>query len=286
MRVHKFQKGDVQFVSLEEANKVHPLKNEFPKEHQLAALLAHREHGATEDNVEIGFNYLYAEINGNKILIDAGKGMGQLVEALKIAGIDPMEIDYLIITHGDNDHMGGIHHFTKSTVVMPDAAYKIWVNEESRNELIGNAHKALVRIFPEKMMALGNAAKVEFATEVLSSLGSRLLLVQDEDEFIKGVKLFPTPGHREDHYAVEIKTGEDEDDKIIVLADAIRHGFQMKYNTLNTYFDSIPEEWTSTLKNIAARDPEKKFVYFGTHITFPGLLKYNEKGLLVKWENI
>lgn len=282
MRFHKFKIGELNCVSLEEANKSIPLIKEFSEEHRKQALSAHKEHGALDDKVEIGFNYLFVEVMGKKILIDSGRGMGKLVEVLKEAGISPDEIDYLIITHGDNDHMGGIHHFTKSTVVMPDAAYKIWVNEESRNELIGNAHKALVRIFPEEMMALGNAAKVEFATETLGSLGSRLLLVQDEEEFIEGVKLFPTPGHREDHYAVEIKVGEET---IIVLADALRHGFQMKYNTLNTYYDSIAENWTKTLKNISARDPEKKFIYFGTHITFPGLLKYDDKGLLVSLWN-
>ncbi len=278
MRHYKFKIGELNCVSLEEGNATIPIVKEFSEEKHQSVLAAHKEHGSKLDTVEIGFNYLLLQCDGKNVLIDCGKGQGVLVANLEEIGIAPSDIDYLIITHGDGDHIGGLHHFEHAKIVMAQNAYDIWMDDARREQLKQGAFDALVRIFPADKISGSNSGKENFAKEVIPSLGERLILVKNEEEFLPGIKMFATPGHREDHYAIEIKSGAHT---LVCLADAIRHGFQLKYPELSSLYDSYDKDWSSSISIIKRRDVDKEFVYFGTHVAFPGLLSYDANGHLV-----
>ena len=53
---------------------------------------------------------LYIETSGKKILFDSGTSGLFMENAIKM-GIDISKIDYAIISHGHNDHGGGLERF-------------------------------------------------------------------------------------------------------------------------------------------------------------------------------
>lgn len=73
-------------------------------------------------------NCTYIEINGKKILIDAGKSARTLVSALAQISVSPDEINAIFITHEHNDHVAALRtlsHKHKIPVhIMLDSAKK------------------------------------------------------------------------------------------------------------------------------------------------------------------
>lgn len=79
----------------------------------------------------------YIEEDGKKILFDTGQGGNFIINANKL-GIDLSEIEFLIISHGHYDHIGGLHAFLKvnrkaKIILKKQALYPKYKN----NEFIG-----------------------------------------------------------------------------------------------------------------------------------------------------
>ena len=58
-------------------------------------------------------NVTYIEDENTKILIDIGMRSCYVEKELKKFGIEPKQIDAILITHTHKDHTLGIHTFTK-----------------------------------------------------------------------------------------------------------------------------------------------------------------------------
>jgi glyoxylase-like metal-dependent hydrolase (beta-lactamase superfamily II) len=66
---------------------------------------------------DLGPTWNYVVMADQPFLIDSGKyGQGRhLVAMMKLAGIDPQELDYVLISHGHEDHDGGLAELVKIT---------------------------------------------------------------------------------------------------------------------------------------------------------------------------
>ncbi len=66
------------------------------------------------DQYTLTCNVFYVDTGKHKILVDTGVGsefgetLGQTVSNLRLAGVEPKEIDAVILTHAHPDHIGGI----------------------------------------------------------------------------------------------------------------------------------------------------------------------------------
>jgi phosphoribosyl 1,2-cyclic phosphodiesterase len=58
-------------------------------------------------------NATYIETNNYKILVDAGRNAKYLAECLETIGVNPSEIDYVLISHEHKDHVSALPVFVK-----------------------------------------------------------------------------------------------------------------------------------------------------------------------------
>lgn len=275
-RSHRFTVGTLSCATLFDGSRTMPLRAAFPAvpEATFQAVVSAENYPA---EVTGGFNILYVEHEGKHCLIDTGLGSGELLASLGDIGLEPEAIDTVIITHHDGDHIGGLNDFPNAEVVMAKKAWELWTNDESRQGMVGEFIK-LFRELSSDEREQRAAAREKHGAETLPSLKDRIRLVEPE-KVLKGVQLIYAPGHRSDHYAVEITSG---DETLIHVADSIRHPVQANY-AWASFIDSYPEQIIKTNQMLLKRIVEKKALVFGMHFPFPALARVAEQNGRRSW---
>ena len=138
---YHFMVGSINCVAICDGTEVVPIETVFkdaPAELVKKALL---EGGYPTEESTVYFNCLFMQAGPQRILIDAGWGKGvgrrggELPERLQEEGISPADIDTMILTHGDIDHIGGILTgdnqlaFPNAGYIMLKEAWDFWTNQ-------------------------------------------------------------------------------------------------------------------------------------------------------------
>ena len=205
--------GDVEVVSLIDGIARRPLGEEFVKNAPLAevrALLASQ--GLPSDYIDVPFTPFLVVAGGRKMLMDTGLGdfggpnAGKLAENLRAAGVQPSEIDTVLIIHFHGDHINGIRNkagellFPKAKVLVPAPELAFWMDdarmaaapqgmkgafENVRRTFNGMSSDMLVRFNPGDEVAPGVQSVAAFGHTPghtlfeVSSAGQRFVYVAD-----------------------------------------------------------------------------------------------------------
>jgi N-acyl homoserine lactone hydrolase len=137
-------------------------------------------------------------VDGRYALFDTG-GWGDrptLLTRLKALGVDPHQVDLVVLSHLHFDHVGNVECFPQAEVIL-HAAELAYYREHAHRDL------ALPVFQIEGMLARAN-----------------ITVVEGEPEVMPGVRLIQTPGHTGGHCSLVLTV----DGKRVVLAqDAIKH---------------------------------------------------------------
>ena len=72
------------------------------------------------------------------LLVDAGFSAARLRDKMKSAGVEPDELDAILLTHEHADHMKGVHQFTRKHAVRVYATrHTTMCVQEKRRRLLG-----------------------------------------------------------------------------------------------------------------------------------------------------
>lgn len=138
----KAKVGDAEVISLIDGIARRPLGEEFVKNAPLAevrALLASQ--GLPTDYIDVPFTPFLAVVGNRRILMDTGLGefggatTGKLLEHLRAAGLQPTDIDTVLITHYHGDHINGLRNkageyvFPKAKVMVPAPEHAFWMDD-------------------------------------------------------------------------------------------------------------------------------------------------------------
>ena len=108
------------------------------------------------------FCSLYSGSSGNcsliqtdttKILVDAGESCKKIADSLEVLGINPSNIDAIIITHEHSDHTKGLGNFSKRFNVPVYANIETWNAMPKQREKISEDN---VKIFEFKKFKIGD----------------------------------------------------------------------------------------------------------------------------------
>ncbi|HZU77286.1 MAG TPA: MBL fold metallo-hydrolase [Dehalococcoidia bacterium] len=223
----------------------------------------------TEKNLTaVPLNVLVVRSSGRTVIVDTGVGnklderqrtvffpgdYGHLLRRLKRIGVQPEDVDAVVNTHLHFDHCGwntaNLHGVPLPT--FPRATYYI-----ARGEYQAATHpneRTRPTYIPENFVPLEESG--------------RLALVEGEQEIAPGVRVFPTPGHTEDHQSVAVRSGGEW---ALYTGDLAQHAVQLERDAWIAAFDVLPLVSLQTKKDVLGRALRERALVFSPHAVFPG----------------
>ena len=93
---------------------------EFIPDSKIVTRLSKPQHSFLSEH---GFSAL-VEVGDKKILVDAGATGVAVSHNLKLLGLKPEDISVVVLSHGHNDHSGGLSRIPAKIIAHPDAFFK------------------------------------------------------------------------------------------------------------------------------------------------------------------
>lgn len=110
---HRFEIGAFACVALNDGQFTYSVEQYFPTAPRDLVARALSEAGEADDTIPSPFTCLFVDTGEARVLVDTGAGpltpdLGRLPEGLSAVGIQPADVDVVLITHGHPDHIGGL----------------------------------------------------------------------------------------------------------------------------------------------------------------------------------
>jgi len=163
---------------------------------------------------------------------------GELLTSLRRAGLEPEDIDAVLISHMHPDHLGWVvtERTGVAAPVFPNARFHLGAREWEYWNSGPEAHT--------------HKAPAEVQMQVIAD---RLHLMPDGDGPVPGVTAMGTPGHTPGHMSFVVSGGSE---RAIVLGDAIHCPVEIGAPQLDFVFDVDPGA-ARRAKEAIARELEK-----------------------------
>ena len=232
-----------------------------------------REHRLPPDGMLSSyFNNLLVQTGEYNLLMDAGVGQwifpggSALVERLADEGISPTEIDRIVLTHTDADHVGGLLtadgelQFPNARYILPKAIAEYWTD-------------------PAVVASLDEESAV-FPRKIFPAIRDRSQVAPEGDEFLPGFRLHKAPGHRAGHTALEITS---DGETLLHLADTIGHPLLLEVPDWEWTYDENPEQSRQDKQALLSLAVERQALVFAAHMPFPGIGHIVKMGDGWKW---
>jgi glyoxylase-like metal-dependent hydrolase (beta-lactamase superfamily II) len=270
---YHFKVGSIHCVAICDGTEVVPIDTVFkdaPAELVKNALI---KGGYPTGESTVYFNCLFMQAGQQRILIDAGWGKGvgrrggELPDRLQDEGFSPADIDTIILTHGDIDHIGGILTgdnqlaFPNAGYIMLKEAWDFWTNQ------------ALIARWPEFLTYFGR--------KVLPVMRERVKIVEAGVEFLPGFQLIPACGHRPGHAALAVTS---QGEYFIHLADTVGHPILMEHPEWHWYADFAFEQAEKDKFHVLNQAVAQHALVFGPHLPFPGVGRVAPLGVEWRWQ--
>jgi glyoxylase-like metal-dependent hydrolase (beta-lactamase superfamily II) len=283
----RFRVGEFECVSVSDGGLNYPLQSLFsnvPLERVEEAL---RQLDLPTSQVMTPYTCLYIDTGEHRVLVDTGAGdlgahaaqvfpgldhstsaTGLLLENLRHSGVEPSEIDTVVITHAHPDHVGGTLNET-GELVFPNAHYYISGEEWD----FWNSDAATTKAPP---------FMVDAARRNLRPLEDRLTFIGDASEAVPGVRAIATPGHTPGHIALSIAS---DGERLLHISDAVLYPLHLEHPDWTPVFDMLPEQASASKRRIFDLAAEEDALIFAHHFPpYPSLGRVRKREQGWRWQ--
>lgn len=231
-----------------------------------------------QNNIVTDFSAFLVQTPTQNILIDAGtsqcfgSSLGYVLENLKLSGVQPEEIDTILITHAHPDHLCGIT--LNGKILYPNA--KVYIAKADVDYWTSVTQEAQANDFFKPIFKM-----VRDALKPYQDSGQVVAFTQASFA-VPNVQLIETHGHTEGHSSYLIDAGNGQ--KFLGLGDIVHYA-----NVQLPYPDAVYKPDTNSKQAILARKRIFHKASFNqwwigaAHIAFPSIGHITQKNKGFEW---
>lgn len=208
-------------------------------------------------------NVLILNTGDKLVLFDTGMGpskmfgptTGKLLSTMKQAGIDPKDIDAVVMSHAHIDHCGGCmsadgqRNFPNAQYYISQADFDYWTADN---------------ILSGPLKDFGVAARNNLLPN-----RDRMIFYKDGQEFLPGIQAISAPGHTVGHTIFMITSGKEN---LCYIGDLTHHPVLLLQKPLTEFaYDTDPKLSAQSRVKQLTMLAEKRIPILAYHFAWPGI---------------
>ena len=218
------------------------------------------------NNAILEQNALVVNFGDRLVLFDTGMGTdrlfgkttGKLLDSLHQAGINPSDVDAVVMSHAHIDHCGGImgddgsRNFPNAQYFIGEPDYDYWTSDAK-----------IPANYPARPHFL------QQATKNLVPNKDRIHFYKDHEEILPGVTALSAPGHTVSHTIFMINAGNEQ---FCYIGDLAHHPVLLLEHPRTQFaYDTDPEQSAESRVRMLTMLAANRIPLLAYHFAWPGL---------------